>query len=223
MRRRKQRSAIFLLPLDGAQAHSYLYFERYNSGRAVAMPVVEIHLLQGYGADDKRRLGEALTDAVRLVVPAAPEAVTVLMHELPADAYLRGRQARTPAPALPDPARVVLDYLAAMERRDLDAARAMLAEGFAMRFPGSPVMTTLDELIAWSAPRYRAVRKSFEGVDVAPGADGVVVHCRGTLSGEWPDGAPFEGIRFVDRFELRGGLIARQDVWNDLAEARAAR
>ncbi|MEO0679676.1 MAG: nuclear transport factor 2 family protein [Pseudomonadota bacterium] len=187
------------------------------------MPVVELHLLEGYAPEAKRRLGEAITDAVRLVVPAAPDAVTVMIHELGDGAYLRGRAPRSPAPALPDPAQTVLDYLGAMERRDLDAARALLAEGFEMRFPGAPVMTTLEALIAWSAPRYRSVRKTHEGLDVAPGPEATVVHCRGTLSGEWPDGTPFEGIRFTDRFELRGGLIARQDVWNDLAEARAAR
>jgi len=30
---------------------------------------------------------------------------------------------------------------------------------------------------------------------------------------------PFEGIRFIDRFESRGGRFTRQDVWNDLAES----
>jgi len=30
---------------------------------------------------------------------------------------------------------------------------------------------------------------------------------------------PFEGVRFVDRFEVAGGLLTRQDVWNDLAES----
>jgi len=128
------------------------------------MPVVELHLLRGYAPDAKRRLGEAVTDAVRLVVPAAPDAVTVMIHELSADAYMRGREPRTPAPALPDPARTVLDFLAAMERRDLPAAEVFLAEGFEMRFPGSPVMTTLSELLAWSAPRYRSVRKTYAGV-----------------------------------------------------------
>ncbi len=39
--------------------------------------------------------------------------------------------------------------------------------------------------------------------------------------GRWPDGRPFEGVRFMDRFEVAGGLVRRQEVWNDLAEARA--
>jgi hypothetical protein len=36
----------------------------------------------------------------------------------------------------------------------------------------------------------------------------------------WADGSSFEGIRFIDRFELVTGKIQRQDVWNDLGEAQ---
>ena len=67
------------------------------------MPVLKIHLLEGYSDADKIRLCEGLTDAVRLVVPAPPEAVTVMIHEMRAADYMRGRQMRTPAPARPDP------------------------------------------------------------------------------------------------------------------------
>ena len=42
----------------------------------------------------------------------------------------------------------------------------------------------------------------------------------GTLFGEWLDGTAFEGIRFIDRFQLSEGLIVRQDVWNDMGEVR---
>ena len=182
------------------------------------MPVVEIHLIEGYSEADKQRLGSALTQAVRSVVPAPPDAVTVMMHELPATDYFRGGSRRTPAPALPDPAALVRAYLDAMEARDLPAAQAMLTEDFTMTFPGGAPLRTLQELIDWAAPRYRFVTKTYEGFDTC----GDTVYCRGTLSGEWPDGTAFSGIRFVDRFELRAGRIARQDVWNDIAEVRAA-
>ncbi len=94
------------------------------------MPVIEVHLLEGYKPEERRRLSESLTDAVRLVVPAPTEA--------------------------------------------------------------------------------------FQSA-----GDEAIVFCRGTLSGEWLDGSSFEGVRFVDRFELINRMIARQDVWNDLAEAQA--
>lgn len=123
-------------------------------------------------------------------------------------------------PIAPDA--LVRRYFAAMEARDLDAARAHLAPGFAMTFPGGARMATPEELIAWARPRYRFVRKSYERFDTAAAEDGAVVYCFGTLAGEWPDGTPFAGIRFIDRFEIAGGRIRRQDVWNDLAEARGA-
>ncbi len=63
------------------------------------MPIVEIHLLEGYDADAKRRLGEGLTDAVCFVVPAPPEAITVMVHEMKAEEYFRGGQ--TPQPRAP--------------------------------------------------------------------------------------------------------------------------
>ena len=40
-----------------------------------------------------------------------------------------------------------------------------------------------------------------------------------TLSGEWPDGEVFSGIRFVARFTIRGGRLVDQAVWNDLDAA----
>jgi len=186
------------------------------------MPIVEVHLLEGYTSDDKGRLGRALTDAVRLVVPAAPEAVTVMIHEMPEDRYYRGGVTRTPAPALPDPESIVLHFLKAMEARDLAKAETYLAPEFVMQFPGAEPMHKLSELVAWAAPRYQSVSKTYDGFDTAVSAEGAVVHCRGTLSGVWPDGSAFAGIRFADRFELQGGKITRQDVWNDIAEVRTA-
>lgn len=183
------------------------------------MPIVELHLLEGYTSGDKQRLGAALTGAVTLVVPAPPEAVTVMIHEMPPDHYYRGGEQRTGAAALPDPQEIVRQYLQSMEARDLTAAQALLGAGFVMQFPGAAPMTQLSDLIDWAGPRYQSVTKSYEGFDVAT-SGGTVVFCRGTLSGIWPDGTPFEGIRFIDRFELRDGKITRQDVWNDIAEVR---
>ncbi len=186
------------------------------------MPVVEIHLLEGYAAEDKARLGRALTDAVRTIVPAAPDAVTVMMHELPKVDYYRGGTQREGAAALPDPAGIVRAFLAAMEARDLDTAQSYIGEGFSMTFPGAAPMKTLQELIDWSRPRYHFVKKTYEGFDVANSPKGPVVYCRGWLSGEWPDGSGFANIRFIDRFELTDGKITKQDVWNDIAEVKAS-
>jgi 4-oxalocrotonate tautomerase family enzyme len=186
------------------------------------MPIVEAHILQGYRPEEKQRLVAALTDAVRFVVPAPDEAITVFLSEHAPEAYARGGVHRQPAAAAPDPGAIVRDYLAAMEARDLTRAKSYLGAGFFMVFPGDRRMSDLDALVAWSKDRYRFVKKTFDSVEAFHGEGCAVVYTRGTLYGEWPDGTPFDGIRFIDRFELREGLITRQDVWNDLAEVKAS-
>lgn len=187
------------------------------------MPVVTVTLIEGYDAATRRRLAERLTDAVTATIAAPPEAVTVMIRELPAQNYMRGRTRREPAPAPRPAAEICLDFLAALERRDLPGARAFLAPGFVMTFPGGARFTTLEELLVWAATRYRHVAKTIERVEEVPGPGAVAVHVAGTLAGTWPDGAAFAGIRFADRFEVADGLIRSQEVWNDLAEAMGAR
>ncbi len=117
---------------------------------------------------------------------------------------------------------IVKSYLETMEARDLARANAMLAPGFAMVFPGPARFTRLADVVAWAKPRYRWVKKRYERFDEMAAADGeTIVYCFGTLHGEWPDGRPFEGIRFIDRFVIRDGKLADQLVWNDLAEAQS--
>ena len=95
----------------------------------------------------------------------------------------------------------------------------MCAPGFEMVFPGPARFTAFEDLIAWAAPRYRSVAKKIDSVEEAPMGERVAVWITGTLHGVRLDGSDFEGIRFVDRFEVAGGRITRQDVWNDLAES----
>ncbi|MGE0800358.1 MAG: nuclear transport factor 2 family protein [Lautropia sp.] len=119
--------------------------------------------------------------------------------------------------------RVALAFLDAMQRRDLSTAGAFLAPDFVMCFPGGHTMRRLEELVQRSGQRYRHVAKRFERVDEAPIDDGVGVYCSGTLYGVWADGSAFEGIRFIDRFEVVGGRIRRQDVWNDVGGMTSAK
>ena len=107
-------------------------------------------------------------------------------------------------------------FLAALETRDLPAAKTHLHPEVEMVFPGGVVFHRLEELIDWARPRYRSVAKRVERIDVA----GNAAFAQGTLYGLWPDGTPFEGIRFADWFAFEDGLIHRQQVWNDLAELR---
>lgn len=118
---------------------------------------------------------------------------------------------------------IVLGFLAAMELRDLEKARSYVAEDFAMSFPGDTHFTALEELVAWSKNRYRFVTKTIDSVHELADESDAIVYCSGTLAGEWPDGSPFSSIRFIDRFVVRDGKLAGQEVWNDLAEASALR
>jgi hypothetical protein len=110
--------------------------------------------------------------------------------------------------------RIVREYLDAMERRDLAAAKAFLAPGFWMLFPGGKRYESLEALVEGARGRYRSARKTYERFDTA----GDVVYCYGTLYGELLSGEKYSGIRFIDRFTVRDGKLADQMVWNDMAE-----
>ena len=126
------------------------------------------------------------------------------------------------AEAATDAGKLVRRFLDLMEARDLAGAEALLAPGFVMVFPGDVRMTRLSDLVTWAKGRYQWVRKSYERFDEAPGQGGdTAVYCFGTLAGEGLDGTAFDGIRFIDRFTIRDGLLLDQRVWNDMAEVRS--
>lgn len=183
------------------------------------MPVVSITLLPGYGPETEGRLVQRVALATRSVIAAPASGTTVFVRH--AATYMRdGRVFTGGGPALPDGAALVRGFLESMQARDLAAAREHLAPGFEMVFPGGARMTRLEELVEWASGRYRSVAKDYERFDQCWGDSVTVVYCSGTLRGAWLDGTAFQGIRFVDRFELGDGRIRRQEVWNDLAEAR---
>ena len=119
-----------------------------------------------------------------------------------------------------DAAAVVDAYLATLMIPDPEGARRYVAPDLEIRFTGGVRMRDPAECAAFNAGRYRWVKKRFERTDVVQGGSDAetVVYNIGTLYGEWPDGTPFEGNRYVDRYVLRDGLIVRMDVWNDSAE-----
>jgi hypothetical protein len=120
------------------------------------------------------------------------------------------------------PAELVDEYLRLLMIPDPAAARRYAAPGLRIRFTGGRAMSDPAECAAFNAGRYRWVKKRIERTEtVQPqpqdGAD-VIVYSLGTLYGEWPDGTPFEGNRYVDRYVVRDGLIVQMEVWNDSAE-----
>lgn len=64
---------------------------------------------------------------------------------------------------------------------DLEA-KTRLGDGFVMNFPGAAGLTTLEttleELIAWPKPRYRFVKKTYDGFEALQGAGHPSGHLR---------------------------------------------
>ena len=117
-------------------------------------------------------------------------------------------------------AAVVDEYLRRLMIPNPDAARELVSPELRIRFTGGREMRDPAQCAAFNAARYAWVKKRIEATEVVDGAsdDHAVVYSRGTLYGAWPDGTPFEGNRYVDRYVLSHGLITRMDVWNDSAE-----
>ena len=101
---------------------------------------------------------------------------------------------------------------------DPETAARYIAEPLNLTFTGGRKFKHPRESTAFNAKRYKWVKKAMERSDVVAGRSETIVYNIGTLYGEWPDGTPFEGNRYVDRFVVRGGKIVQMDVWNDSAE-----
>ena len=115
-------------------------------------------------------------------------------------------------------AEIVERFLAASMVPDPETAARYIAVDLKLTFTGGRRMSHPRESAAFNAKRYKWVRKKMERTDVVPSARETIVYNLGTLYGEWPDGTPFEGNRYVDRFVVRDGKIVQMDVWNDSAE-----
>jgi ketosteroid isomerase-like protein len=115
-------------------------------------------------------------------------------------------------------AAVVEAFLHASMVPDPQTAARYIADDLAITFTGGRKYHHPRETAAFNAKRYKWVKKKMERTDVVPGERETVVYNLGTLYGEWPDGTPFEGNRYVDRFVVRNGKIVQMDVWNDSAE-----
>lgn len=118
------------------------------------------------------------------------------------------------------PAEIVEAYLTAHMIPDPDTARSFTAPAFEITFTGGRRMKDPAEASAFNKRRYKWVKKHFERLETVAGGtpEETVVYSLGTLYGEWPDGTPFSGNRYIDRFVVTHGKIVQQSVWNDSAE-----
>jgi hypothetical protein len=119
---------------------------------------------------------------------------------------------------------VVNEFLRLIMLPDPVAASRFTAPGMKILFTGGRPMGAPADCTKFNASRYKWVKKRIERTETviagsnSGAADEHVVYSLGTLYGEWPDGTPFEGNRYVDRYVVKGGLITDMDVWNDSAE-----
>lgn len=118
------------------------------------------------------------------------------------------------------PKETVEEFLRIIMIPDPVGARAFVSPELRIRFTGAREMKDPAECTAFNRSRYAWVKKRFERTDVVATADheDAIVYNIGTLYGEWLDGTPFEGNRYVDRYVVRDGRIVQMDVWNDSAE-----
>lgn len=115
-------------------------------------------------------------------------------------------------------AEIVRLYLETAMIPDPVAASKFVGSNFELTFTGGRKFDTPTGATNFNAQRYKWVKKKMDRFETVHGNGETIVYILGTLYGEWPDGTPFEGNRFIDRFVVRGGLIVSQDVWNDSAE-----
>ena len=119
--------------------------------------------------------------------------------------------------------RIVLDYLGAMAKRDLERAARYFVANPDIRFPGGLRPASPKEIAESTAQRYKRVTKQIEQVSTWKDDDAIGVLVHGTLYGEWLDGEKFEGVAFMDLFRVKDGLIHSQHVLNESAEFVLAR
>ncbi|MFG1175583.1 nuclear transport factor 2 family protein [Erwiniaceae bacterium CAU 1747] len=114
---------------------------------------------------------------------------------------------------------IVKAFLKASMAPDPERAATLMAKNVQITFTGKRRMASVHEVTAFNAARYRWVRKQIGDFEWVAKDDGrTVIYCTGTLYGCWPDGREFEGNRYLDRYEVKGGEITMMDVWNDSAE-----
>ena len=121
-------------------------------------------------------------------------------------------------------AEVVNEFLRLIMIPDPTAASRYTAADMKILFTGKRAMREPADCTKFNASRYKWVKKKIERTetvissDVTGASDDAIVYSLGTLYGEWLDGTPFEGNRYVDRYVVKNGLITHMDVWNDSAE-----
>lgn len=114
-----------------------------------------------------------------------------------------------------DPEAVARECLARMESdEERDTVGELFADDAVVRLPGETFEgpDAPESFLAFLEPRYEWVAKEFDRWYV----DDTAAVSAGTLYGVDTDGESFEGVRYVDVYEVEDGEIVLLDVYNDL-------
>jgi phenylpyruvate tautomerase PptA (4-oxalocrotonate tautomerase family) len=175
-----------------------------------------VQVLKGHASEVKTRLSNLLTDAFRMVIAVPHSSITIVIEEFERENFMRGGALSKRAQSHADPFKVIEGHSRAFERGDFDEVRKYLADDCVYILPGGVEHTSPEDAVEWLAkrtPRFAFDRRVSE---VAAGERGPVVYSRGVLSGRYADGAEYENVRIVVRYELAGDKIISINAWNDL-------
>lgn len=116
------------------------------------------------------------------------------------------------------PDAVVTAFVDALNRQDVPAARALMAERLDMVFPGQATFNDIGTFLDWAKTRYRRATYRYARLDTVPAGARAIVYAQGTIDGEMNDGETFRDVRVIDRFEIENGRIVRKEAWSDMAD-----
>ncbi|MCZ6638699.1 MAG: nuclear transport factor 2 family protein, partial [Candidatus Dadabacteria bacterium] len=98
---------------------------------------------------------------------------------------------------------IVERFMLASMDGDRAVTDELMAPDIKITFVGGRKFDKPEDIKSFNSERFRDLKKKIERYDVAFEDNETTVYCIGTLYGEWPDGEPFEGNRYVDRFVIR--------------------
>ncbi len=115
------------------------------------------------------------------------------------------------------PREIVEEFFARMEDNRRQSVDELFADTALITVPGEQFSgpNAATAFLEFLEPRYDWAAKEFDRWIV----EGETVISTGTLYGVDNDGLEFEGVRYVDIYEVSDGLISRLDIYNDLAVA----
>ena len=105
------------------------------------------------------------------------------------------------------------DRMADAERRD--SVGELFADDAIITLPGQRFAGehAPEDMLDWLEPRYEWVEKEFgQWIETGP-----YVVSQGTLYGVNNHGERFDGVRYVDIYEVENDQIVQVDIYNDLA------